>query len=686
METQVRDDARARARKDRGARWRLLVIGVLFVGLYAVIGVHIYRLQTQEMHLRERAERQSTGRITLGAGGENHLDGHRGYIYDRHGYELAISVETPSIFIHPHQIEDKSSAAIALSQALQIDLEEVRQKLASNSPFVWLERKTTPEKGAAAKALHIRGVGTKRESKRYYPGQELAGQIIGFVGLDNVGLEGLESTYDQYLRGGVLRIQGVRDARGRVILTTDSPRLNALEGGSITLTLDQYIQKVTENALERAARQHDAKAAMAIVMDPRTGEILAMANWPRFNPNRFRDYHKDNMRNRTVLDAYEPGSTMKVFTYAAAIDAKRVRPGDPISQERGKLRIGSATISDTYTIPDMTAEMVVSQSSNIGAYHLAQKLGRDGFHDYLKKFGFGQRTGINIAGESAGILTEPRRWAEIQFANIAFGHGISVSPIQMAAAVSAIANDGKRMQPWLIREIRDHNGNIILQNGPVEREQVVSPATAATVRQAMERVTTEGTGMRAWVAGYRVGGKTGTAQKVDPRTRAYGNKYMGNFVGIAPIHNPDIVVVVLIDEPKRGHTGGLVAAPVFSEIVTQVLPYRGVFPESVMSGKLDPFELQALSNLPSHNPLQTRGELEETAHWNGQPICHHDIQVPDFIGLSSSAALRLATQFCLVIDLQGYGFVSSQWPERGTLATPNSRIELALQPRYQTLK
>lgn len=688
MAGQVRDDANRRAHGERWQRVRLLGIGLLIVAIFVAIAWRVYTLQAQETHLQTRAERQSTGQITLGAGGENELDGHRGYIYDRHGYELAISVETPSIFVHPKKLEDKEEAAVQLSRALEMDISEIRQMLMSKSNFVWIARKLAPDKGARAKAIHMLGMGSKRESKRYYPGQELAGQILGFVGLDNVGLEGLEAAYDKYLRGSVIRIKGVRDARGHIILTSDSPRLNELEGGSIVLTLDQYIQKATENALERTASFYNAKAAIAVVLDIKTGEVLAMANWPRFNPNRFKDYPKDNMRNRAVLDAYEPGSLMKVFTYAAAIDSGKVHPGDPISQERNKLKIGSHTISDTHSIANLTAELVVIESSNIGAYGLAQRVGREGFYSYLLGFGFGQHTGINIAGESAGILWKPSRWAEIMFANIAFGHGISTSPIQLAAALGAIGNDGLLMQPWLVREIRDHNGNIVFQGKAVAKRQVIKPKSARIVRQAMERVTTEGTGMRAWVGGYRVGGKTGTAQKVDPKTRSYGSHYMANFIGLAPIDDPNIAVVVLIDEPKQKHSGGIVAAPVFAEIVTQVLPYRGVFPESVLDGSLNPFQAmqqqipQTTDDLRLNEPSERDlARLSLTAD-----PCRDDIEVPNFKGLSSLAALELATEHCLELELLNAGYVVTQWPTAGSNASPHSRVELSLEGRYKALK
>lgn len=680
MDNPAREEAAQRKRIEKTAKRQLIVIWSIFLVCFTGVAVHIYMLQTAEAeeHLRARSERQSAGSMTLGAGGESELDGHRGYIYDRNGFELAISVETPSVFVHPRKIVNKGKAAVELSKALEMDLGAVRQVLDKDVSFAWLVRKTTPEKGAAVKALNIHGVGTKRESKRYYPGQELAGQIIGFAGIDNVGLEGLEATYDKNLRGSVLKVHGTRDARNHMILMTDAPRLNDLEGSSLVLTLDQYIQKVAETALERVSKKFSAKSAVAVVLDPHTGEVLAMANWPRFNPNRYRDYDKDAMRNRAVLDAYEPGSMMKLITYASAVDGARVRPNDPVSQDHGKLKIGKHTISDTHAIPNMTAELVVSESSNIGAYHLAQKLGKEGFYNYLKSFGFGRKTGIGLHGESAGILWNYTKWAEVMFANIAFGHGISVSPIQLATAVGAIANGGKMMRPWLIREIRDVDGDIIEQGSPQEIAKVIEDKSAQTVMRAMERVVAEGTGMRAWVKGYRVGGKTGTAQKIDPKTRTYGHEYMANFVGIAPIDDPNVVVVVMVDAPRPQHSGGFVAAPVFAEIVSQILPYRGVYPKSVDDGIADPFDKEAY-----RAAARRAADAPPIVAPHRPESCPQTVTVPDFAGMTAYHALQFAKANCLGANILHAGYVTAQWPPSGSTVSAHTRVELTMANYYK---
>lgn len=695
----IRDDIQYNERLERTSRIWLGVIFLLFLAAFCAI-LHSYydimiRPEFEDPALMKKMAQRNSGNMTVGVGGENELDGHRGYIYDRHGYELAISIETPTIAAYPQKMPESKKDEIArrLSEALDKDYALIREQL--NTPhMVYLDRRTTPEKGAAVKKLRLprNQVEIKRESKRYYPGQEIAGQIIGFAGTDNAGLEGIEAAYDKYLRGSVIQISGRHDRKGNIILTDESPRLNELEGSSIVLTIDQYIQKVAETAITRAAQEWQAKAALAIVMDPKTGEILAMANYPRFNPNRFMDYKndRDSMRNRTVLDAYEPGSMMKVFTYAAVVDQTNIGPTTPVDQFHGALKIGKHTIKDTHSIPNMTAETVVSESSNIGAYMLAKKIGRDKFYEYLKAFGFGSRTGINIAGESAGILFPPSSWAEIQFSNIAFGHGIAVSPIQLVTALSAIANGGTLMQPWLISEIRDKDGNLVQEGNPVERRRVISEKTARQVRQAMERVVTEGTAKRAYVGGYRVGGKTGTAQKVDPRTHTYSNRYMANFEGIAPIDDPNIAVVIMVDEPRLGHAGGFVAAPVFAEIATHVLPYRGVFPKGVMSGRIDPFELMKLSEgAQAALAAQEPAKVPENALVAGDPWkedgCTEPVTTPDFRGMTAYAALRLAASTCLDIEFENAGYVISQWPEAGSVVQPHTRMLLKLKGNYKNL-
>lgn len=682
LATQGRNVSRKPEEKSAAAtakqrRWLHIRIGVLTLVIVALFGAVLNRmfdLQVEETNLDEMAQRQVQGSVTLGAGGENHLDGHRGFIFDRNGYELAISVEVPSLYAHPKQIEDKRAVAKQLGEVLGVNPDTLFAKLEKDRAFVWLDRKITPAQGDAIRELKLRGVGLKRASKRYYPAQDIAGQIIGFAGTDNVGLAGVESAFDDELRGGVIELKGLRDARGQLLLTLESPRLNDLEGASVVLSIDQRIQQITEAAIERTANEFKAKNAIGIVMDPNTGEVLSMATWPRFNPNRFGDFETTDWRNRAVLDVYEPGSVFKPLLYAAALDAGVVKPHEPIDQEHGRLRFSSEVeISDTHVIKNLDAEQMVVQSSNIGAYKIAKRMGREAFYQKILDFGFNAKTDIGVPGESVGIVWPPKKWAEITFANIAFGQGISVSPIQLAMAVSVIANGGELVKPLLFKEVRDKQGNLIKTWEPEVKRRVVSPEAARLTRIAMEKVVTEGTGLRAWVDGYRVGGKTGTPQKVDPRTKKYGNKWMANFVGFAPVDNPDIVVVIMIDEPKVSHLGGIVAAPAFAEIVSQVLPYRGIQPEAVYAG----------SNVSFPTRVEPTDALIDAPWEDTSELGPNRVRVPDFMGLSLADALTAAQDAGVTLEPEATGFVVDQWPAKGAEVESGTPIQVTLARQYR---
>lgn len=675
-------------RREQYMRLRLGIMTACLLVLFGFVLHRFYDLQLKDEMLSARAQRQVAGTVTLGAGGENHLDGHRGYIYDRNGFELAISVEVPSLFAHPRQIKaaDKPAIAARLAEILNVREADLLAQLERDVSFLWLARKITPAQGERIAALKLPGIGLKRESKRYYPGQEIAGQILGFAGLDNVGLAGIESAWDKTLRGGQIALKGLRDARGNMLLTLETPMLNELEGASVVLTIDQHIQRVTETALERAVAEFGAKGAMAVVMDPDSGELLALASYPRFNPNRFQDYTADDWRNRAVLDVFEPGSVTKPLLYALALEAGVLTPHEPIDAERGRMEVSNGIyINDTHTVPNMDAEGTVVHSSNIGSYKIAKRLGKERFYQGLLAFGFGQATGVGVPGESGGILRPPKRWYEIDFANIAFGQGMSTSPLQLAVAFSVIANGGELVRPMLFREVRDRQGNVVESWQPEVRHRVVSEKTAAQTRQALEKVVTEGTALRAWVDGYRVGGKTGTPQKA--KNGRYVNKWMANFVGMAPIEDPDLVVVVMVDEPRKSHLGGMVAAPVFAEIVSQVLPYRGVYPSEVYRGETAKLPtLSAATSVPSLAlTTATPAEDEEVAlvATASEPLREGMVRVPDFAGKTLREALEEAASSGVIIEAHDTGFVAEQWPTPGTQIEAGSTVQLTLARRYR---
>lgn len=658
------------------SRWfqlRLGVITLVLIALFALVLDKMYELQIEQGKYFDTRN----GRRVL-AGRE--IDSHRGYIYDRAGKELAVSIEVPSIFAHPHMVKDKETTAAALSSILGLREDKVLEKISGERPFVWLARKVSPAQGDAVRELKLEGIFIERESKRYYPGQELAGQILGFVGTDNEGLSGMEAAFNDILRGGTITVSGIRDARGQMLMTLETPALGELEGNSVVLTIDQHIQRVTEVAIQRAAIEHNAARAFGVVMDPKTGEILALATYPHFNPNRFRDYQQVDWRNQAVLDVFEPGSVFKPLLYAKVVDEGLVTPETEVDQEGGKIEIGDDTLEDTHEIPDMNAELVVVESSNVGAYKLAQLLGRETFYQGVRSYGFGERSGLGVAGESAGIVWPPKTWAEITFANMAFGQGFSVSPLQLAMATSVLANEGVLMEPLLVKEVRDKNGKLIQAWHPRVRRRVVSPEAARTALIAMEKVIGQGTGMRGWVEGYRAGGKTGTAQKADPVRKTYANKWMANFIGVVPIQDPDLVIVIMVDEPEPVHYGGIVSAPAFAEIASQVLPYRGVYPEGVYTGE----SVQIPTTTVQEGDLDdTSAQLSEIQLAMADPVEAGQVRVPDFTGLTLRNALERAQSAGVSLDIQGSGVVKEQWPAPATPVDVHTPIHVQLTRRYR---
>ena len=682
-------------------RWLQLRMGLMvlgLIGLFAVVLSHMYQLQVAGgEHLEEKADEQVAASVTL--------ESHRGSILDRQGKEMAVSIEVPSIYVHPRQIkgeEAKLKTAQLLAQALDLPLDVVLKKVKKDRSFVWIFRKATPSQGDAVRALKLKGVGVERETKRFFPNQALAGQLLGFVGVDNKGLAGLELALDEELRGGSVKIKTVRDARGKMLMTLEPPKLHALEGDSVVLTIDQHIQHVAEVAIERVSREFKAKAGMALVMNPHTGEILAMASWPRFDPNQFRNYTSRDWRNRILTDSFEPGSIFKPFLYAAALDAGVVKPDTPLDIGDGSYEIGADTISDTHLVDDMTAERSVVHSSNVASYLMARSLGRRPFYEVLRGLGFGTKTGLGLPGEAVGIVQRPaERWPEITLANIAFGQGISATPIQIGAALCALGNGGTLMKPMLFREIRDRDGGVKETFEPQVVRRVYSEKAVRQTREALHKVVTEGTGLRAWVDHYPVGGKTGTPQKVDPVRGGYANRWMANFMGLAPIDDPQIAVLIMVDEPKSSHLGGRVAAPAFSEIVGLTLPYLGVYPAEVYNGtalKVPTVVITPEADAPESAvdgvPVVGAAPVgmsavnaalggEEEALEQHAPVVAGESQVPDFNGMSLREAVGAARESGLSVEPRRTGYVIEQWPAPGTMVASDTPIQITLARRYR---
>lgn len=541
--------------------------------LLAGFGGILFRLVTlqvlQAAELTARADRQHQKSMTL--------EGARGTVTDRHGKVLAMNVEVPSVFGVPASLDSASQAARTLSPVLHIRRDEIEKKLRQDKHFVWLARKVEPEQGRRLEQLSIDGIGLVMEGRRFYPKGPLLAHVLGFVGMDGQGLEGLERRYESQLHGEKRVTILQRDALGRTVFPKGLREQVPAQGHSMTLTIDEVIQYIAEKELEDAVSSARAKAGTIIVMEPQTGAILAMAVSPRFDPNAVASLTPDRWRNRALTDTYEPGSTMKVVVAAAALEEKVMMPGSMLFGENGRMTIANTTIHDHEKLGWMTFAQMIQKSSNIGAAKTGMLLGEQRLYRYLQAFGFGQRTDLDLPGEVNGLLKSPREWGKRSLASISMGQEIGVTPMQMVTAVSAIANNGVLMKPYVVSEVRDQKGRLVKEALPQVKRRVVSPETARTLTTILEGVVTNGTGAKAAMAGFRVAGKTGTAQKVDPHTGAYSSTLsIGSFVGFVPADAPRLAMIVVIDEPQGEAWGGVVAAPVFRRVGEQVLTYLGV--------------------------------------------------------------------------------------------------------------
>ena len=504
--------------------------------------------------------------------------GKRGSIYDAHHEAMAVSIETTSLAANPAMIENREKAAAALAKALHLKLRDVKRKLSGARSFVWLKRQATPKEVAAVKKLGFKGVDFLPEHTRFYPNTTLAGQVLGFTGIDGHGLEGLEFYYDNELKGVAQTVTVLKDALGRGF-DMDHQVGSDQAGNNLVLTIDRHIQYITEQALADAVTAHQAHSGMAIVMDPKTGAILALANYPLFNPNNFRRYDRAVWRNRAITDPFEPGSTMKIFNAAAALESGNSTPSTIFYCENGSYLIGSHTVNDTKPHGWLSLQQIVKYSSNIGAVKVAQHTGSRVFYQALRGFGFGDRTHVDCPGESSGSLANYKRWTAMDNAAIAFGQGISVTALQLITAAAAIANDGLLMQPHIVQAITDANGRLVRTVEPTALRQVISAENALTIRRIMRTVITSGgTGVEAELEGYSVAGKTGTAQKIDKNGTYAQNRYIASFVGFAPSEQPVLAVLVVVNEPQDTYYGGPVAAPAFRQIVKETFGYLNVAP------------------------------------------------------------------------------------------------------------
>jgi len=642
-------------------RFRLLFAKVLFLSVFIIVAGRAFQLQVlQGEKLKRLGERQHLKEwIVLPK---------RGALLDRTGEPLALSLESQSVYARPHRIQDGDAVSRKLAKILNLNVADVAQKIASDKPFVWIKRQVAPPEAEQIQALNVDGIGMFFEPNRYYPQGQLAGQVLGFVSRDSEGLEGLELRYNNYIRGETGSSVIERDALGRRVLVQGVEGVQIPPGGDIHLTLDTSIQHLAEKELESTITKNRAKAGVAIVMEPFTGEVLALANFPSFNPNNFSKESAQQRRNRAVADSFEPGSTFKTILAAAALEEEVVGKEDLFYCEMGKYAYAGKIIHDTHSYGWLPFYKILQVSSNIGFTKVAEKLKKDRYFKYIEKFGFGIITGIDMPGEVPGLLRNAESWSAIDLATHAFGQGISATPLQMAMAYAAVANGGFLMRPYVVRRVVSPGGEVLLENQPHVVRRVISEKTARLLASMLKEVTNEGgTGVMANVEGFEVAGKTGTAQKADLAHGGYAaRKRVASFVGFVPADAPRLVVLVLVDEPEVSVYGGIVAAPVFRNIARGALRQLAVAPQKP---DLTP---SAVGQVEA--PFRRAPNKIDEAALDGSFSA-----VPDFVGLSLREAVEKARTMKMKVKMLGNGYVVKQSPAPGGRWSGDAVLLLNLQ-------
>lgn len=622
-------------------RWRVFIIASLIIALFAMVSVKALELQVLD---RERAfkiaRKQHHGTSTLLP--------RRGTIYDRNGKELAINVDVKSVYANPKNIKNPKETAKLISDKLSLPEKKIETRVSSNKSFVWIKRLADSKAAEELQSADIEGLGFIPEPKRVYPNGPLMGQVIGFTDVDSIGIEGIEYRYDSSLIGKTRKITLRRDARGNKILSDPSEiqdiDKDKTSGQDIVLTVDSQIQHIVERELKDGIEEMGGEKGMAIVMKPETGEILAMASYPFVDPNNFSKFPQRNRRNLPIWYAHEPGSTMKVFLAASAIEDNKVNPSSKFNCENGRRKIGSAVIKDIKPRGTLTVKEIVQYSSNIGASKIGELMGRDKYYTYLKKFGFGEKTGIGLPGESKGQLASPRKWGAIELATISFGQGVSVTSLQLVTALSAIANGGYLMKPYVIEKIVDPEGNIVKENKPEVITRVISYDTSHQMKQILQNVVENGTGKKAQIPGFSVAGKTGTAQIPDPKSGGYHpDRYIASFIGFTPVEDPEIVMAVVVEAPRKKTHGGSVAGPIFKQIAEKVLFHMGVSLNKELVGMK---------------------------------------VMPDLSGMSVRDILKWSEAEGVKVQVKGSGYVANQKPEPGDLIKEGMVCSIELKQKY----
>jgi cell division protein FtsI (penicillin-binding protein 3) len=676
-------------------RMRLLC-GLLGIGFGLVVASG-YRLMIRDGSAwREIADRQRERRL--------HIVPKRGTIYDRGGNALAVSIEVPSISLDAVELLKGVSgsrmpsvardAANQIANALGLDPALVEKKILAKRRFAWLKRQVTSEEVELVRRLgssqvmgprRVAGLSVEGEGRRYFPRRELAGALLGFVAPDGEGKDGIELVLNSSLQGRVGELQGLRDRAGELLLAEGIKNDQALAGHNLQLTLDQGIQYAAERELAAAVRTFEAAGGSVVVVEPHSGEVLAMASSPGYNPNDYSQSETAARRDRGASDMFEPGSSVKVFTVAAGLAAGVITPTQQMFCEKGHMAVDNVVIRDTHPAGWLALPQVLSISSNICAAKIGLALGGDKLYEGFRRFGFGQETTVPLPGESSGTLRpKGRPWVQVETAAASFGQGISVTNLQMAMAIAAIANGGNLMQPILVRRVTTATGEVVREAAPEVRRRAVPSSVARTVAELLVGVTEgEGTGVEAAIEGYPTAGKTATAQKTDPATGRYSlDDYIASFVGFVPAKNPVVAISVMVDSPRVDHAGGTVAAPIFRRVAKMALEYKGLMPRGAPRANL-----AELVHAP--DPATLAVELMRQAQGKKPPVQEvalktpvraGQVRVPDFTGWPMREAVKKAFELELVPRVQGSGLLGRQEPGPGGVLAKGGKVTLIFEP------
>ncbi len=667
----------AKTRPDASIRRALFVAAFIVCWMLAISFRLVYLQVSAHQDLVERAQRQQQYALETGP--------QRGQLLDRQGRELARSIQTESIFVDPAELEtagDIKCVVVRVASALGMNESELSNQLLqaknNNRRFLWLARRLSAGQAETIRGFGLPGIHFRPEPKRFYPNGQLAAHVLGFVGLDGAGLGGVEQTLNEKISGERGKLFVEKDSSGKAYESFEVP---SKPGQTIVLTIDQSVQYRAEQALDAAIKQTRAKSATAIVLDPRTGEILGLANAPTFDPNSVGATRTETRSNWALQNIYEPGSTFKIISFSAAVEKGLVNPDDRIDCQMGAITVAGRVVHDHSSFGTLTIAEALAKSSNVAAIKLGMRVGDDNMYDFIRRFGFGTRTGVELPGETAGLLRPVSRWQKSSIGSIAIGQEIGVTPLQMAAAFGVLANDGVRVAPHLVREIRSTFGTSVYRSNP-EQRRVISQETARALRRMLEGVTLHGTAKLAQLNGYTAAGKTGTAQKIDPKTKTYSRtKHVASFVGFAPVENPAVVIIVVIDEPAGAYHGGEVAAPIFREIAEQILPDLGVVPDTELKSapgliaqtKLSPQAVLRSQEERAQIDAMRKATLPRVASYDGRGgevvyavSSSKAMLMPDLRGRSVRDVATACSRLGLQVEAHGDGRAIRQSPSPGT--------------------